>query len=363
MPNIILRTIAMGPPFWKALERIGTAGAAASDWRLLTGEEWPDAVPLLSATRRYAQTVIAPDRPSKRLNVYPEGETEFVAVAEEPPLRPPITMCARDVIVLIPDWRAIGQRLAAALGFIPGDMRSEGQIRQIGIVQAKRRVTRPVFLHLPAGGIGDEPRLHRDIGELRDCTILLPSARWLTPHLAALAAARDIHLETIAERLAEPPENRGTLLTRTASAPVKHDANSTRRSAILDVQPSWTWDNLHVEVDIGGKIIARYGQQRGEHRFRRDAKNGFARGIEILGRIAATGFWENPPSGASDHESQRKAFARLAKELRELIPIPGDPFERQGRHWVPLCKLKLSGALASLVRHPKDRPSDADDEI
>jgi len=76
-----------------------------------------------------------------------------------------------------------------------------------------------------------------------------------------LAAEREIQLEALAERFAQAPENRGSLLARAAAAPTP---KGTKRTALLDVQPGWSWGNLHMEVDLAGKIAVRYGQQRGE---------------------------------------------------------------------------------------------------
>jgi hypothetical protein len=56
-----------------------------------------------------------------------------------------------------------------------------------------------VVLHLPAGHIGDMPRLLRDLGRRDDAIILLPSARWLTPDVKALHRRNHLTFITLAE--------------------------------------------------------------------------------------------------------------------------------------------------------------------
>ena len=342
----------MQPLFWKALERIGTEGAAAADWRFLMGSEWDAAEPFLLRTHRTADTVIDPDRPTRRLTLYPEGESDFVAVADEPPLRTPLPLTQEAATVLAPDWTKIGGALGPALGFVAGDWSGTGQTRQIGILQAQRRVTRPVYLYLHAGTLGDAQCLLRDMAALPECALLVPSARWLSPQVVKAAGERGIQLEALAERFAQAPGNRGTLLARAADVQIPK-VGASKRTALLDVQPDWSWDNLHMEVDLSGKITVRYGQQRGEYRFPKKSGRGYSQGIEILGRIAAKGFWENPPSGDPEHEKLRKAFRRLARDIRGLVPFPGEPFEQEGRQWTPLFHLKLTGVVA-MLKHQRD---------
>ena len=336
----------MQPSFWKALEKIGTDGAALADWHFLLGADKANAESFLRPLHHPAETVLDPDRPSRRLKLYPEAK-DFLGVAEEPPLRTPLPVTKLSAAMHGPDWRKIGAALGPLLGFVAADWKGSGQTRQVGIIQAQRRIVRPVYLHIPTGTVSNGLRLLHDMGKLCECVLLVPSARWLNPQVMELAQERQIQVEALAERFAQTPENRGSLLARSAEAPTIKQKPS-KQPALLDVQPGWLWDNLQMEVNLRGIMMVRYGQQRGEYQFPKQSGRGYSQGIEILGKIAVAGFWENPHSGASDHEKSRKAFRRLAHTIRRLIPIPGEPFELEGRQWKPLFKLKLDRTVKSL---------------
>ena len=143
-----------------------------------------------------------------------------------------------------------------------------------------------------------------------------------------MAEARNIRVETIAELMAMPVGERGTLLVRAKSAAMKSSPKK-ELHPILDVQPGWTWENLRMILDPTGSISVQYGRQKEAFTFSKANDIKVNRPIEILATIAVKGFWKNPPSGAKNHESVRKAFQRLERNLKALIPIAGHPFEKE----------------------------------
>ena len=159
---------------------------------------------------------------------------------------------AATVEVWIPDWNRLAGELAK-IGFIAIDPGSTGQTRQIGSVTSRKLPASPVFLHIPGGYVGMRAALLRDMASLPACTLFLPTANLLSADVSKMAEARDIHVETIAERMAMPSSERGTLLVRARSA-AKKTSPKKELHPILDVQPGWTWENLRMVLDPTGSI-------------------------------------------------------------------------------------------------------------
>ena len=89
---------AMKASFWRALEAFGSAGSAACDWRLRLGGDWEECRGFLRPGAGAADCVIDPENHSRHLTVDADGDSGFVAFAEEPPLRPPIPLSAGEVV-------------------------------------------------------------------------------------------------------------------------------------------------------------------------------------------------------------------------------------------------------------------------
>lgn len=84
----------MSPTFWRAIDALGSAPAAALTWRKFLGGEEADARPFLRRTRNHASVVIDPDEPQHWLDVYPDDENDLVALCDD---RPPLPLKAEDV--------------------------------------------------------------------------------------------------------------------------------------------------------------------------------------------------------------------------------------------------------------------------
>ena len=191
--------------------------------------------------------------------------------------------------------------------------------------------------------------LLRDMASLPACTLFLPSIRLLSADVSKMAEARAIRVETISERMAMPASERGTLLVRAKSA-AKKSSQKKELNPILDVQPGWTWDSLRIVLDPTGSIAVQYGRQKGAFTFPKANGKKVNRPIEILAIIAVKGFWKNPPSGAKDHERDRKAFCRLENDLKALLPIAGHPFEKEKGEWKPAFQITLPPEYAQRKR-------------
>lgn len=322
--------------FWPALERCGRE-SAAGDWRLMAGEGWQRAP--LRRTARVAESVLDPRTPARRLDVLDEstaaGPSFFVVDGDFRP-RADVLATSESVAVWEVDFDKLAKLLGAKLGFVPCHASAHGCCIHVGNVIERKRETRPVFLHVPAGGFFDHENLIEALGNMPPCTLLLPNSKWITKELAVIAHTREVMLDPVAERLAAGPDERGAVLVRNR----KPDR---RPAPILDVQPGWTWDKLEVAIDPRGTVTAAYGRHRGKFDFRKAARSKAARHTELLATIAVRGEWANPPSDHQKHQSDRKAFERLEEVLKKLLPIGGKPFGRSGGKWRPVFAVALSG--------------------
>ncbi|MFZ4776279.1 MAG: hypothetical protein ACOYM3_12985 [Terrimicrobiaceae bacterium] len=327
----------MSPPrFWTLLEQIGTSGAAACDWEILLGKTWKYAP--LRRTLRIAGTIRDAANPDRHLELIEEAEDRYTTTF---PLNSTISLTRIHVEVWIPDWNRLAEELARELRFIAVDPGSTGQTRQIGSITSRKLPASHVFLHIPGGHVGMQAALLRDMTSLPPSTLYLPSVGLLSGAVSKMAEARGIHVETIAERMAMPASERGTLLVRARSAARKTSPKK-ELLPILDLQPGWTWSNLRILLDPTGRICVQYGRQKGAFTFPKANGTKVNRPIEILATIAVKGCWKNPPSDAKNHERDRKAFQRLEKDLKLLIPIAGHPFDKAKGEWRPAFQISLS---------------------
>lgn len=324
----------MTSSFWRALEQLGAGEFAACDWRHHLGIDWETCRPFLKSVPGHAETVLDPERPPRRLDVVPDGTDGFVGiVADDAPDGPPLPLSSDDVAPLTPDWPAIADALGKALGFTANRYETQGFTRQIGTAQNGSDPVRPVVLCLPAGHFGDHGRIVSDLAARRDATVLLPSARWITPPVQALASANRLTLVSVAEQLEEIAAVPALATPPAVSGSKKH------KKPLFRLQPGWRWDMLTIEVAAGGRIIVSCGGQRNEHRFRKSNARTHAKDYEILMHLASKAKWRNPPTGSPENEAVRRQFYRFRETLGELIGIPGDAFDTEGDDWKPNFKV------------------------
>ena len=100
----------------------------------------------------------------------------------------------------------------------------------------------------------------------------------------------------------------------------------------------WRWQKLKITLDPTGRITAAYGKQRQSHTFTKANKTGICRHIEILATMAVHGAWQ--PSSIHS-AADKKAFKRLQAELEAILPLPGDPFRKEGAQFHSLFQLTL----------------------
>ena len=123
----------MPAAFWRALDRLGALGAAASDWRRMLGTDWEKSRRFLRELPVPADSVTHPLDATIRLAVEPEGADGFVAVRDDgPPTDDAYRLEEDDVARLAPDWDALARTLGEWLGFAPrpGSRRSAGRARR-----------------------------------------------------------------------------------------------------------------------------------------------------------------------------------------------------------------------------------------
>jgi CRISPR/Cas system-associated protein Cas7 (RAMP superfamily) len=97
-------------------------------------------------------------------------------------------------------------------------------------------------------------------------------------------------------------------------------------------------------------MTAAYGKQRQSHTFSKANKTGTCRHIEILATMAVHGAWQ--PS-RTNSDADKKAFKRLQAALQAILPLPGDPFRKEGAQFHPLFELSL----------PKEHRRDSNEDI
>jgi len=333
----------MTSSLWQALEKLGAGEFAACDWRHHLGDDWESCVPFLKRVSGHAETVLDPKRPARRLDVVPDGPDGFVGiVGDDAPDAPPLPLTTEDIAPLIPDWAAIATALGKALGFTTNRYETHGLTRQIGTAQNGSDPIRPIVLCLPAGHFGDHGRIASDLVARRDATVLLPSARWITPPIQALASANRLTLVSISEQLAQ-------LTTVPALAtPFPVAGSKKRKKPLFIVQSGWRWDMLTIEVASGGRIVASCDGQRKDHRFQKSNAKTHAKDYEILMRLALEPKWCNPPTGSPKNEAVRRQFYRFRKTLDELFGIPGEVFDMKGDDWKPNFNVMLHKDLSGV---------------
>jgi len=337
--------------YWQAIDRIGTSGAALCVWRLELDAEVESALPFLKPLPGWIDVIPDPDDRRRRLRVYPKDDVTCIAESDAfPAHRTPLTLPVGEVVRHGPNWATLRPALAGELGFVAGTFKTQTDpnTQQLGIVQPPRSATLPVYLHLPVGALTDYARFIEAVQTLPTCVLFVPTARWLDGEINRLAARHEIRLEPLAERFTAVGGERSTVLAIASNAPTakKTSARQPKLSAILNVQPDWSWEHVQIRLTASGTLIASYGDAKNEHRFLRNPHTDkFPQFFSLMLELSHHGHWKNPHSNDSDFERRSRAFTRLREQLRMLIPIPAEPFHRRNRGWEPKFTVELDGAL------------------
>lgn len=337
--------------FWQAIDRIGTSGAALCVWRLELDAELDAAMPFLQPVPGWIDVIPDPQDRRRRLRVYPNDDATCIAESDDfPAHRAPMTLPTSEVVRHTPHWETLRPALASALGFVCGTFKTQTDpnTQQLGIVQPPRRATLPVYLHLPVGAFTDYTRFVESLQTLPSCVLYVPSARWLDGEISRLAARHEIQLEPLAERFATAEAGRSTLLSiaTNAASTKKKSARQPTLTAILSVQPDWSWGRVLIRLTANGTLIASYGDAKNEHRFVKNPQGGqFPQFFRLMLELSYHGRWKNPHSNDPKYEARSRSFSRLRDQLRMLIPIPAEPFHRRKCAWEPKFRVELDGAL------------------
>ena len=358
----------MTPTFWRTVDSLGTAGAAALAWRLRLGAEYTATHALLRRSSRHAEMVPDPKNPHCWLHVYPDSAYGHVAISDEsPPHDEPLPLKIDDVVEMIPDVERLRPALADAFNFVPMAEATPAarDVHQLGIAQPMKGRTVPVLIYLPRGLPTDRAHFLRALSELPPSVLYVPTCRWQTPDAFKLAASRGITIESLADRLSE------TLpVSATLSAPdeLRPSASRAKLRPLLRVQTGWRWEDVRIRLTIRATIIASHGTERGEHRFASAEKGErvrrFPRLFQMLIEISFAGHWQNPAPTTRDYEKVSKSFQRLRQTIEQLIPIPSEAFVRDGNRWRPRFQIQLDQEMETVTRrfHSMRGSSDLADE-
>jgi hypothetical protein len=325
--------------FWKALEKLGASGSSLCDWKLLLADDWDQCSAFLRPTARVADFIICPGDPQYRLSLMTDGEHDFVAVGDDT-WEPPIEVPAADAKIHEPHWSEIAKALGEIMQFTPGSWDNDGMLRQIGIIHGSGGVVTPVLLFLPSGQLGDYQALFRELAHREKSTILLPTNRWLNRELEDLRQRCGHQFVTLFDHLRERESSPQTTSNLPAiPATVKPVRGKTK--ALIHTGHGLTWEKITIELAGNQSIRIKAPGQDKIHSFSKRTKLSKHHPLGILIQIASKGHWENPPTYSSDYERVSKAFQRFRALLRELIPLPEEPFtDSQGLH-TPRFRVKI----------------------
>ena len=346
------------PQFWRALDRLGTDGASQLHWRRELDGSFDSAKSYLRRVPGIAGHVPDPDDARARLTltVHPADGDSYVAVSEETPAhRSPLELSAEDVTLLAPDWEAIRPALAELLGFTPlsTTVPHSGVIRQLGISQPEIDRTLPVFLYLPHGSFSDPHIFLSSLHQLPEGVLYVPTHRHLVAEVFAVTKARNVTVESIAERISQQPNPATTTLTVAARTASDTPARRKKAGPILAAQPGRTWGKLVIRLTEKGTLIARYGGHTGEHRFRRtvgaDGKAKYSAQFLMLLKTCVDNRWEHPPHGHKTYGATQRAFVRLGKLLQTLTLIEGEPFHKIQGGWEPKFQFEPDASLSKAI--------------
>lgn len=333
--------------FWKSLELLGAGGSARCDWNLLVGDDWNQCAAYLRPTGRVADSIICPTSPQLRRFLMVAGEHDFVAMSDDT-WDPPIELAADDAKIYEPRWNEIANALGEIMQFTPGSWDNDGMLRQIGIVHGDGGVVTPVLLFLPSGQLGDYQALFRDLARREKSTVLLPTNRWLNREMEDLRQRCGHQFVVLFDHLQKRESStQNTVNLPAIPATVKSARGKTK--ALIHTGNGLTWDKITIELAGNQSIRIKAPGQDKIHSFSKRSKLSKHHPLGFLMQIASKGHWENPPTYSTEYERVSKAFQRFRILLRELIPLPDEPFtDSQGRH-TPLFRVKIATLDGSLL--------------
>jgi hypothetical protein len=333
----------MKASFWKALEALGAHGSARCNWQRCLGNDWDECARFLKPTGRSATTVIDPNRPPRRLSLMIDGEEDFVAVDDDPSI-PPIPFKAMEVVEMRTHWEPIARALAKIIGFDYGAWENQGSLRRIGSTQDPFGRVSPVLLFLPPGHLGDYHGLFRELSTRTESNVLFPTSRWLTAEMESLRARNHLEFVDLAERLAQLEAQPAARVPLPVIAK-ERKPSSTKPRAVIHAGNGLTWSQVTIEITGNHTIHLKAPGQEGKYTFSKRTQLSREHPLGILMTLAAEGEWRNPPSSSPDYERVSKAFQRLHRLLRALVPLPGKPFRRFGGAFVPLFQAQIHAKL------------------
>jgi hypothetical protein len=299
----------------------------------------------LQKTAQIAAMTLAPSKNLIRrrwLQVVEESNGKYVAINEEPPLLE-IPLGKKDVETWVLHWTKAAKELAAAMTFSFLHPKTEGLTRQIGTLHPPKKSVTGVYLHLPASGAGRRVGLLAEMALLPpESTLLLPSSSLVNDEVMAVAQARALRLDFIAERLEAEEPGSMQIRARSAASATNGAKKGAKIEPLLDLPPGATWEKLHLEIDPAGRLLARYGRQRKSTRLPKASARKVSRSTEILLTVAIKEFWQNPPVRIQERDATARAFNRLERLLMSLFPIWGHPFERREMKFIPRFRIQLT---------------------
>lgn len=328
----------MHPDFWKALDQLGSLGAARADWKLCLGSAWQDCSKFLEPTGKMADCLRHPHEPGRLLTLEEDDHGEWIAIDYEEPGDPPIQVeSAAEAAELRPCWQAIGSEIGQVLGFATADWQESGPLRRIGTLQDLHG-TRPAHLFLPPGCLDDLAVLMRGLIRLQNATVFLPGKRLFHPDVLSLGNTHGLTFVEVCAATVQA-ENAAPLAMVIAAKPSGSKTATIR--PVIRLQTGMCWDQVVIEIRAGRTISIRVGNQTGEYRFPGNVGMAKHSHLGIFMSFAVDQQWSTPPSGHQHHDRDTKSFQRLRDLLRSLIPIPGKPFRRESGAYVPNFTIRL----------------------
>lgn len=340
------------PPksFWNLLEAVGLPGTSAHSWRLVLGENWSN-YPLRNS-KEIASAILDPlgetTPPRRWLEVSEMSPGCFVAMSDCQPPRV-IELCREDVEMWCLDWMKAARLLAGEMRFTATTPAREGSTRLIGTLHPPKKAVSGAYLHIPLAISARRAHLLAEMARLPDgCTLTLPSNSMVNDEVTAMAHARNITLDFIAQRTADG--NPGSMHLRARSARSIKAGSAKEPEPILDVAPDWKWERLRLQIDVSGLLYAEYGREKGRAQLPKSTARRESVPTKILLLLAAHKQWKNPPRDHCDYDATARAFNRLRALLKALVPIHGEPFERMAGKFVPKFQIEFTEATAEAAQ-------------
>lgn len=102
-----------------------------------------------------------------------------------------------------------------------------------------------------------------------------------------------------------------------------------------------------MEVGANRTLHIRAPGQEAIHRFAPGSRLRADHPLGMLMHLAVRGEWRNPPVDAPDYERVSKAFLRLRQLLKDLVPLPGEPFRKLRGAYHPEFAARLHPDIVS----------------